>query len=69
MPSNEIVTEDGVTVHKGDRVFNYYDRVYCVITEDPDSQGWFNTTEDDGRRTPLNGARICSVAFAERKGW
>ena len=67
--ATRIRTEDGVTVRKGDRVFNYYDRVYCVIAQDPDGEGWFDTTSDDGRRTLLNGERICSVAFAGRKGW
>lgn len=30
---------------------------------------WFHFNHDDGTSTTLDGSRICSAAFAERKGW
>lgn len=30
---------------------------------------WFDFLEDDGHTTSLDGSRICSLAFAARKGW
>ena len=59
MDATAITTEDGKTVHKGDRVFNYYDGVWVTITTDPDSEGWFDC-EGDTRRYYLNGSRISS---------
>lgn len=64
-----IITEDGVEVIPGDRVFNYYDRKWGWIVEAPDSAGWFDVKHDDGTTGYLNGERICSLAFATRKGW
>lgn len=64
-----ITTVDGVEVRSGDRVFNYYDRKAGTIEHQPDSSGWFDVKHDDGTRAYLNGERICSLAFAARKGW
>jgi hypothetical protein len=69
MTKSTIVLEDGTTAAIGDRVFNYYDR-YPVHIVTIDDEGWCDTTTDDGSRGPLlNGARMCSITFAERKGW
>jgi len=66
---DSIKLEDGTTATTGDRVFNYYDR-YPVTIAGIDGEGWCYTTRDDGSRGPsLNGARMCSLAFAVRKGW
>lgn len=64
-----ITTEDGVTVGRGDRVFNYYDRKVGVIASDVDTAGWFDVDHDDGTRAYLDGSRICSLGFAQRRGW
>lgn len=57
----DITTADGALVRKGDRVWNYYDLVWCTILEDPDPQGWFDTlVEGSTKRTLLNGERIAS---------
>jgi hypothetical protein len=55
-----IVTADGRTVRRGDRVFNYYDRVWGTIMTDPASDGWFTfRAERPGSRDiSLNGERI-----------
>ena len=63
----DITTEDGVVVHNGDRVFNYYDRKPGTITTPPDDVGWFIVTHDDGTTTYLNG--VYSIAYAQRQGW
>jgi hypothetical protein len=63
-----IRTEDGVEVAMGDRVYNYYDRKPGVITSHA-HDGWFDVKHDDGTFALLDGSRICSIAFAERKGW
>lgn len=69
---NSITTEDGVVVHEGDRVYNYYDMKPGVIvpnsiTMAPDA--WFDVQHDDGTRTLLNGARICSIEYARKRGF
>lgn len=61
-------TADGATVKIGDRVYNYYDRVPGTIARDG-GDGWFDFTGDDGRKTLLDGDRVCTLAFAARKGW
>lgn len=30
---------------------------------------WFTFHEDDGGRTHLDGSRICTIAYARRRGW
>lgn len=33
------------------------------------SDHWFDFDQDDGSHTTLNGERICSADYAQRKGW
>jgi hypothetical protein len=55
----DIVTADGKIVNVGDRVYNYYDCFWVIITGTPWEDGWFQTTKEDGTRGPiLNGERI-----------
>ena len=64
-----VTLEDRKVAHVGDRVFNYYDRVPVNITE-IGSDGWCDTKLDDGSRGAyLDGSRMCSISFAEAKGW
>lgn len=64
----KITLADGTEATTGDRVFNYYDRFPVTLTTYDD--GWYDTLKDDGSRGPmLNGERLCSLVFAERKGW
>jgi hypothetical protein len=70
--NDEIRTEDGVIVHEGDRVYDYYNMKPGVIvpgslTHAPDV--WFDVKHDDGTRSLLNGSRICSITFAQRRGF
>ena len=67
-----IRTEDGVRLTPGDRAYNYYDMQPGTIgsvanTGDPDP--WFDFNHDDGTRSLLNGARICSLEYARRRGF
>jgi hypothetical protein len=64
-----IHTEDGATVHNGDRVYNYYDMEPGVIVTEPDDQGWFYVRHDKGGQALLNGQRICTVKAAQRRGF
>lgn len=64
----EVITEDGVTLHPGDRAYNYYDRKPGTL-EAPDSAGWFDFRHEDGTTAYLDGSRICSIAFASARGW
>jgi len=79
-----IITEDGVTVHEGDHVYNYYDMwpghiVAGTVSENGRKEGealnlrrdlWFDVKRSNGGGTSLlNGERICSIPFAQRKGW
>lgn len=74
------VTEDGVTVREGDLVYDYYSMERVVIGEASGSDGWFATlrpgsvTEERprgvrGTANQLNGQRICTLAFAQRRGF
>lgn len=69
----KIRTEDGAELQQGDRAYNYYDMRPGTIgrmntsTADPDP--WFDFEHDDGSRSLLNGARICSIAYAIRRGF
>lgn len=56
---DEIVTEDGVTVRKGDRVFNYYDGWWGTLGA-IDSEGWADVHGANGKRAYLNGQRIAT---------
>ena len=62
-------TEDGVNFKTGDKVFNYYDMEIGTVGE-IEEDGWFNFIHDDGLRDSyLNGERICTIQFAQTKGW
>lgn len=76
----QVTTEDGVVVEQGDRVYNYYDMKPGVIERidsprdadgplDPNQDIWFYFRHDDGSTSILNGQRICSIRFAERRGF
>jgi hypothetical protein len=63
-------TEDGKQVMEGDLVYNYYDMQPGRIGE-PDcfGNGWFFFHQANGKRTILNGSRICTMELAEARGW
>ena len=57
----DIVTEDGKTVHEGDRVYNYYDGKWGVIRVNTLARdGWFDLDQEDGTRAYLDGSRIAT---------
>jgi hypothetical protein len=67
-----ITTEDGKQLTEGDRAYNYYDMKPGYIKPNsitmlPDA--WFDFIHDDGTRAMLNGARICSIEYAKRRGF
>jgi len=67
-----IRTEDGKSVREGDRVYDYYSMEPGVIVPNsivmhPDP--WFDVEKDNGKRTLLNGQRICTLQHAKRMGW
>jgi hypothetical protein len=68
-------TEDGVTVSEGDLVYDYYSMEPVIIGRScGGDHEWFNTLKADGsgyrsRAGMLNGARICTIAFAKRRGF
>ena len=73
-------TEDGVTVREGDLVYDYYGMEPVIIGESCGSDGWFDTlrpgsvdeSHPRGVRSTsgmLNGARICTLAYAKRRGF
>jgi hypothetical protein len=62
-------TECGATVQTGDRVYNYYDMQPGRILND-EHDGWFRFAPDDGGQySLLNGARICTIQYAQRRGF
>jgi hypothetical protein len=70
----EVITEDGVKLHPGDRAYDYYSMSPGTLptnesdyTYAPDL--WFDFKHDDGRTCLLNGQRICSIEFAKRRGF
>lgn len=63
-----ITTEDGVKLNVGDAAFNYYDMKPGTI-ECIDFDNWFTFRHVDGTKAFLDGSRICSTGFAQRKGW
>ncbi len=66
----DITTEDNHPVQEGDRVFNYYDmKVGDIRPNSTDQEGWFYLDHEDGTNALLNGQRICTIEFAQRKGW
>jgi len=65
-----IVTEDGHPMQEGDRIFNYYDmKAGDIRPGSTDQQGWFYVDHDDATSSLLDGSRICTIEFAQRKGW
>jgi hypothetical protein len=65
-----MTTEDGVQFAEGDDLFNYYDmKPGTVRVGSTDQQGWFYFDHADGTDALLDGSRVCSLAYAERKGW
>jgi hypothetical protein len=67
-------TEDGVSVSKGDLVYDYYSMEPIIIGDDCGDNGWFTTLCADGsgvrsRAGMLDGSRICTIAFAKRRGF
>lgn len=78
-----VITEDGVTLQPGDNAYNYYDmkpgkiptedRLFSYYNPDaaPDAHRdiWFKFQHTDGTVCLLNGERICTVAFARRRGF
>jgi hypothetical protein len=63
------VTEDGATVHTGDKVYNYYDMEPGTIGRPAGQDGWFYFHADGKGTNILNGPRICTMAFAKRRGF
>lgn len=69
-PPREIRTEDGARIEPGQPAFNYYDQKPGFIVPGsiaPD--GWFLFRHTDDSTKCLNGERICSLEFAQSKGW
>lgn len=78
--THEYTTEDGGTVHTGDLVYDYYSMEPVIIGEDTGDGEWFDTlrpgsvdeSHPRGVRSTsgmLNGARICTLSFAVRRGF
>ena len=70
---DRIITEDGATVQVGDRAYNYYDmkpgRIAKLSSAFADPDPWFDFEHDDGTISLLNGARICTIEFARKRGF
>lgn len=76
-----IMTEDYVELGFGDVAYNYYDmkpgkigRIHEPYTRDDNETNiqtdiWFDFEHDEGGTAMLNGARICTIAFARRRGF
>jgi hypothetical protein len=67
----QYVTEDGVDVREGDRVYNYYDMVPGTIGRPAFDGEWFEFHSEDPHKSGgiLNGQRICTMAFAKTRGF
>jgi hypothetical protein len=75
----DIITEDRAIVNFGDKAYNYYDmkpgtigRIHAPYNDGADKNQdiWFDFVHDDGSQTSmLNGQRICTRAFAARRGF
>jgi hypothetical protein len=70
-PPPQYVTEDGVTVREGDKVYNYYDMVPGTIGSPAFDSTWFRFLPDEPGVSGgiLNGQRICTMAFAKARGF
>lgn len=68
-------TEDGVLKREGEIVYNYYDMRPVLIGRANSQAGWFtahcvgDTADTYGGSDLLNGARVCTIEFAERRGF
>src|SRR5206468_3342913 len=62
-------TEDGATLKQDERAYDYYTMEPGTIGNPGGSDGWFYFHHDRGTRTLLNGQRICTLAFAKRRGF
>ncbi len=70
--ANIIRTEDDHIVSEGERVYDYYNMkagtiVPGSLVRAPDV--WFDVRHDDGTIAILNGARICTIGYAQSRGW
>lgn len=69
----EYRTEDGVAVKEGDRAYDYYSMQPGVVGKDAGGTGpnigWFDFYHDNGNVELLNGQRICSMAYARKRGF
>lgn len=57
---DKVRTADGKTVREGERVFDYYNGAWGTVGTVEDD-GWFTFTSEAGRKTSLNGERVCVV--------
>lgn len=60
----DLTTEDDRTpIILGMRLYNYYDGVWGTVTKMPGEydRGWFEFTDDAGKRTSLNGVRVSTT--------
>lgn len=68
-----ITTEDGVQIRELELAYNYYDMKLGWIMEGTIEENggdlWFKFEHMDGSRSILNGARVCSYAYAKRRGF
>ena len=62
-------SEDGATLKQGQRAYDYYTMEPGTIGKPNGSDGWFDFHHDRGTRELLNGQRICTLAFAKRRGF
>jgi hypothetical protein len=56
-----ILTADGRVMREGDRVFSHYTCTWGVIRNITTTFGdpWFDFEEEGGKKTLLNGDRVC----------
>lgn len=73
-----IMTEDHVELGFGDKAYDYYNmkpgkigRIHAPYGngEDLNQDIWFDFEHDEGGSAMLNGQRICTLRFAERRGF
>jgi hypothetical protein len=65
------LTEDGVRLVEGNRAYNYYSmkpgKIGRFAGNMPDP--WFDFEHDDGTISVLNGQRICTIEYAQSRGF
>lgn len=65
-----IKAECGAIIREGDRAYNYYEmKPGAIVAGSVDEAEWFRFRHDDGSFALLNGARICSMTYARRRGF